>query len=338
MWLLSLKAVASSFSVSPDSVKIVSEADAWKLIRQPGVFAPAGWEHPEVPSLTRVQAVRMGLEVNEYVDERFDPVKGKAAAARYYGYSLEGKQELAALVGEGGSYLLADLADEAHVPLRIIEAANPHLRRDILPEGVALYGVTLNWDADKATALAEKQSAYQNALVAQYEKRRQQVMSFMPDPSTHSVVSYTVRSGDYLGRISAKTGASVEDIQKWNGLRGNTIYPGQKLTVWVPKSAAAEVNTDLIAGTEEKPTASSPTTTSAPSSVIAEAQPSGAFITYEVKPGDTLWGIAQKFPGVSAENIKSWNRIDELIKAGEKLRIHTETITDYSPDKYPSAL
>jgi len=64
----------------------------------------------------------------------------------------------------------------------------------------------------------------------------------------------------------------------------------------------------------------------------------GEYITYEVKPGDTLWGIANKFPGVSAENIKTWNKVDALIKAGERLKINTQTITDYSPDKYPSTL
>jgi LysM repeat protein len=55
---------------------------------------------------------------------------------------------------------------------------------------------------------------------------------------------------------------------------------------------------------------------------VAEVVPTddASFITYEVKPGDTLWGIANKFPGVSADNIKSWNKVDELIKAGEKLR------------------
>ncbi|HAF46294.1 MAG TPA: hypothetical protein DCG83_01280, partial [Cryomorphaceae bacterium] len=63
-----------------------------------------------------------------------------------------------------------------------------------------------------------------------------------------------------------------------------------------------------------------------------------SYITYEVKPGDTLWDIAKKFPGVSADNIKTWNKVDELIKAGEKLRIQTQTISDYTPDKYPSTL
>ena len=63
----------------------------------------------------------------------------------------------------------------------------------------------------------------------------------------------------------------------------------------------------------------------------------GSFLTYEVKPGDTLWSIAQKFPGVSADNLKSYNKMDVLIKAGEQLKIPTQMITDYSPEKYPGA-
>ena len=62
-----------------------------------------------------------------------------------------------------------------------------------------------------------------------------------------------------------------------------------------------------------------------------------SFLTYEVKPGDTLWSIAQKFPGVSADNLKTYNKMNELIKAGERLKIPTQMITDYSPEKYPAA-
>lgn len=301
----------------------------WALEGESGAFSPAGWASEEVLALTRVQAVRMGLTINEFVDERFDPVKGKRAAIEFYHeQATVAAQEV--FQYQAGHLLLEDLADEAGLPLRTIEAANPHLRRDILPAGASLYGTSLAADETKLAELSASQASYQQGLEAQYERRRKQVLSFMPDPNTHKLITYTVRSGDYLGKISANTGANVDDIRKWNRIRGNTIYAGQKLNVWVPKSSGYEQPSAAVAVApkEEAPKA------------VAEVVPTdeASYITYEVKPGDTLWGIANKFPGVSADNIKSWNKVDELIKAGEKLRIQTHTISDYSPDKYPSTL
>jgi len=301
----------------------------WTIEGESGAFSPAGWASEEVLALTRVQAVRMGLKINEFVDERFDPVKGKRAALEFYNkQATVPAQEI--FQYKGGHLLLEDLADEAGVPLRTIEAANPHLRRDILPAGVALYGTSLAADEAKLAELSASQASYQEGLEAQYERRRKQVLSFMPDPNTHKLITYTVRSGDYLGKISANTGAKVDDIRKWNRIRGNTIYAGQKLNVWVPKSSGYE---QLAAAVAAAPMEEMP---KAVAEVVSTDEVS--YITYEVKPGDTLWGIADKFPGVSADNIKSWNKVDELIKAGEKLRIQTQTISDYSPDKYPSTL
>jgi len=324
-FLLLFVGSASASAIPTDTVRDVR----WELKGESGTFSPAGWASEEVLALTRVQAVRTGLTINEFVDERFDPVKGKRAAIEYYNEQVTvAAQEV--FQYQAGHLLLEDLADEAGVPLRIIEAANPHLRRDILPAGAALYGTSLAADEAKLAELSASQASYQQGLEAQYELRRKQVLSFMPDPNTHKLITYTVRSGDYLGKISANTGAKVDDIRKWNRIRGNTIYAGQKLNVWVPKSSGYE---QLAAAVAAAPMEEMP---KAVAEVVSTDEVS--YITYEVKPGDTLWGIADKFPGVSADNIKSWNKVDELIKAGEKLRIQTQTISDYSPDKYPSTL
>lgn len=300
--------------------------DIWSLKGEAGSFAPAGWSSEEIPALTRVQAVRMKLEINTLIDERFDPVKGKNAASKFYAFG-EDMLEADALIIESGSVLLEDLAQAADLPLRVIEENNPHLLRDVLPKGASIYGLGIALTAMDALAMVERQDAYTADLRAQYERRRKQMLSFMPDPTTHTASTYVVRSGDYLGRISARTGASVSDIRKWNKLKGNTIYPGQKLTVWVPKGK--EVKQEAIAAVAEKKEENK--------ELAATSTADGSFLTYEVKPGDTLWSIAQKFPGVSADNLKSYNKMDALIKAGEQLKIPTQMITDYSPEKYPGA-
>ena len=298
---------------------------SWSLKGEAGSFAPAGWSHDEVPALTRVQAVRMQLEVNTLVDERFDPVKGKNAASKFYAFG-EDMLEADALIISSGSVLLEDLAAAADLPLRVIEENNPHLLRDVLPKGASIYGLGIALTAMDALAMVERQESYTANLKTQYEKRRKQVLSFMPDPTTHSASTYVVRSGDYLGRISSRTGASVSDIRKWNKLKGNTIYPGQKLTVWMPKGKEVQPEKVAVAPKKEEK-----------KELATESTADGSFLTYEVKPGDTLWSIAQKFPGVSADNLKSYNKMDALIKAGEQLKIPTQMITDYSPEKYPGA-
>ena len=298
---------------------------SWSLKGEAGSFAPAGWSHEEVPALTRVQAVRMQLEVNTLVDERFDPVKGKNAASKFYAFG-ENMLEADALIISSGSVLLEDLAAAADLPLRVLEENNPHLLRDVLPKGASIYGLGIALTAMDALAMVERQESYTANLKTQYEKRRKQVLSFMPDPTTHSASTYVVRSGDYLGRISSRTGASVSDIRKWNKLKGNTIYPGQKLTVWMPKGKEVEPEKVAVAPKKEEK-----------KELATASTADGSFLTYEVKPGDTLWSIAQKFPGVSADNLKSYNKMDALIKAGEQLKIPTQMITDYSPEKYPGA-
>ena len=298
---------------------------SWSLKGEAGSFAPAGWSHDEVPALTRVQAVRMQLEVNTSVDERFDPVKGKNAASKFYAFG-EDMLEADALIIESGSVLLEDLAAATDLPMRVIEENNPHLLRDVLPKGASIYGLGIALTAMDAMAMVERQESYTANLRTQYEKRRKQVLSFMPDPTTHSASTYVVRSGDYLGRISSRTGASVSDIRKWNKLKGNTIYPGQKLTVWMPKGKEVEPEKVAVAPKKEEK-----------KELATASTADGSFLTYEVKPGDTLWSIAQKFPGVSADNLKSYNKMDALIKAGEQLKIPTQMITDYSPEKYPGA-
>jgi LysM repeat protein len=301
------------------------QESSWSLKGEAGSFAPAGWSHNEVPALTRVQAVRMQLEVNTLVDERFDPVKGKNAASKFYAFG-ENMLEADALIISSGSVLLEDLAAAADLPLRVLEENNPHLLRDVLPKGASIYGLGIALTAMDALAMVERQESYTANLKTQYEKRRKQVLSFMPDPTTHSASTYVVRSGDYLGRISSRTGASVSDIRKWNKLKGNTIYPGQKLTVWMPKGKEVEPEKIAVAPKKEEK-----------KELATKSTAEGSFLTYEVKPGDTLWSIAQKFPGVSADNLKSYNKMDALIKAGEQLKIPTQMITDYSPEKYPGA-
>ena len=124
--------------------------------------------------------------------------------------------------------------------------------------------------------------------------------SAQPTSAPANATTYTVKSGDVLGKIAERHGCTVAQIKAWNGLTSNNIRVGQKLIV----SAAASSS------------ASSPQT-SAP----AAAQ-NGEYTSYTVKSGDSFYSIAKNYPGVSAQDIMNFNGLSSSkIKPGMTIRI-----------------
>jgi membrane-bound lytic murein transglycosylase D len=56
-----------------------------------------------------------------------------------------------------------------------------------------------------------------------------------PTAKKPSAIVYKVKPGDMLGSIARKHGVTVAQLTKWNGLKGTTIRPGQKLTIHVAR-------------------------------------------------------------------------------------------------------
>jgi membrane-bound lytic murein transglycosylase D len=111
---------------------------------------------------------------------------------------------------------------------------------------------------------------------------------------------YYVRYGDVLGTIARRFGVSVSNLKQWNNLRGNMIRTGQRLTIWVAPSS----NQSSIKNPSIVPSTSSLTNDK----------------TYIVQPGDTLWDISKKIPGITIDKIKSLNNIKgNKLQPGQKL-------------------
>ncbi len=116
-------------------------------------------------------------------------------------------------------------------------------------------------------------------------------------------IRYKVRSGDYLGRIAERYGVGVSQLKQWNGLRGNDLRIGQRLTIYprrIPGATAA--SNGSIAATNT-------------------SNPAGAKV-HTVRSGDSLWTISRKYPGISVENLRQWNGISgNNLKPGTKLKL-----------------
>ena len=138
-----------------------------------------------------------------------------------------------------------------------------------------------------------------------------------PEPAVSAAAApaggrrYTVRSGDSLGLIASRFGASVTDLKRWNGLRSNVIRPGQSLIV---NPDAGET----VA--QSAPPAPAPQAASAPAQTVSSSS-SSTEVEYRVRPGDTLGGIAERF-GVTTSDLRSWNKMrGSRIVAGETLNV-----------------
>lgn len=116
---------------------------------------------------------------------------------------------------------------------------------------------------------------------------------------TGNKVTYTVKSGDVLGKVAEKHGVGVSEIKKWNNLKDNTIKIGQKLTIYTGEEPSST----------EKPSGNS-------------AAGAKGHSTYKVKSGDSFYSIAKNYPGVSAQNIMDYNGMKSSnLKPGMTIKI-----------------
>lgn len=62
--------------------------------------------------------------------------------------------------------------------------------------------------------------------------------------SSSSSSSYTVESGDTLGKVANKENVSVSDLKEWNNISGHLIYPGDKLSLKESNSSSSSSDDD----------------------------------------------------------------------------------------------
>ncbi|RAJ17885.1 lytic transglycosylase domain-containing protein [Olleya aquimaris] len=193
---------------------------------------------------------------------------------------------------------LDQVSEFTGVEIETLQFLNPAYKLDIIPfiEG---KNYTLRLPIEIVGAFVNNEDQLYAHAKAEFEKREKPLPQFF---NADTKTRYTVKQGDYLGKIARQYGVRVSQIKQWNGLRSNNLKIGQRLTIY-PRNGVA-VN---------KPTASASTKKST-KPINGE--------TYTVQQGDSLWSISQKFTGVSVQNIKDWNDISGTkLKPGMKLII-----------------
>lgn len=120
-------------------------------------------------------------------------------------------------------------------------------------------------------------------------------------------VGYTVEPGDNLGGIAEEYGVTVAELKEWNSLDGDIIRAGGILRI--------RMSGQQVEALEREKPKPAPKTERKKKPVPAKSR------IYLVKRGDTLSGIAKRYPGVSVRDIMRHNHVGENIRAGQKLEI-----------------
>ena len=189
---------------------------------------------------------------------------------------------------------------QKHVPLNgvaraldvdadVIASLNPAYKRGIV-NGTA--------DAPKRLVLPEASPAVYPELYAVLNTPKKMEALYASETAPHraepETITHRVRKGESLARIANRYHVSVQDLKVWNNLKSNMIVPGQPIRVMVSD------------GQPEKAAGAS-------------------YVTYRVKRGDTLSGIAGRYRKASVSSIKSDNGLrSSRIKPGMTLKIKVQ--------------
>lgn len=235
---------------------------------------------------------------------------------------------------------LAILLDELEIGLDDFMRYNPMVTGNVIP---ANYGGSVllpesSLKKFRKDSVEYKSVMYKDEETANLWDLRERIKKNVPDPKTSRQIVYCVKSGDNLGQISEQYGVSIAKLKTWNSLRTDVIYIGQKLTVFQPKTTTAKAEvastTQVAAVTKDFIKTEVPFNKAVqedfpkdePKSVKKETSSPNDFLYYTVKNGDTMYGIARGYPGVSADNIMDWNNASTNIQIGQKLKIKKSEI------------
>jgi peptidoglycan lytic transglycosylase D len=169
------------------------------------------------------------------------------------------------------------IAHKYKVPVKTLVDANPRYAGKRLPRGTLLNVPLVSGMPIQVAAVAEDRPSYE-----QGEK-----------------VMHRVHSGDTLHSLAGKYRTTVANLQRWNGLPGTALRPGQRLVVYYGEKGDGPV-----------------------ADADAAVSVSGGRLEYRVQQGDTLNSIARKF-SAGVDDLLRWNNLtnDSVIHPGDKLLV-----------------
>lgn len=126
---------------------------------------------------------------------------------------------------------LQQVADILDISMEELRFMNPQYRQDIVPGNIKPYSLVLPFN--QVGDYMDNRDTIPLHRAAELVANRAQVQPASYNPSGNGqLIYYKVRSGDTLGGIAARYHCTVNQIKRWNGLRGTMIRVGQRLKIY----------------------------------------------------------------------------------------------------------
>lgn len=230
-----------------------------------------------------------GLRVDQYVDERRDPIKSTVAAAKYLRdlYDMFGAWPLAMAAYNAGEGKVMRALQKTQTSSFWEIAETKHLKpetKEYVPRFMA------------ATIIAKNPDQYGFPTV---------------EPAPHEYDEVVVRRSVHLRDIAGATGLPFDELERLNPeLRRSVTPPGEEYHLKVPTGTKTTV----------EPLLDQVKTWKGPLPSVKSTKGKGEW--YQVRVGDTLQTVAKRFR-LSVPELKAKNHLagHHILRPGERLRV-----------------
>ena len=205
---------------------------------------------------------------------------------------------------------LQQVSEVLQVDLEQLRALNPQYKRDIVPGNTG--EAVLKLPASDTYAFVDKEDSIYQYRVEEFLPSYLVTISggSTSGVATREQVTHIVLKNENIYTIANRYGVTPQEIKKWNRLSSNRLARGKRLKLYVDNGGVY-----LSAKNAQKEKAAS-------ASPAQKAEKKDGYIAHKVRSGESLYSIASKYPGVSAQTLKQANNLsDSKIIPGQVLKI-----------------
>ncbi|MFZ4455740.1 MAG: LysM peptidoglycan-binding domain-containing protein [Bacteroidales bacterium] len=227
------------------------------------------------------------------------------------------------------------ISDVLHIPIEEIRTLNPTYRRDLIPGNLKPY--TLRLPMFSAYAFIEQRDSVEKYRADEFLLNFRKTV----DPTVaegdqfKTTITHKVKRGETIQQIAKRYDVAVWEIKEWNHLRSTKLAKGRYIKIQREKELRQPIKNNEELASHVKTKAADTLKVTTDSVVVAENE-SGekseklslksklhGFCYHTVRRGDTLWAIANRYPGISVKEIMAANRLRRHsdIQVGMKIKI-----------------